>query len=219
MKKSPEKHAGTVHRVRGGQRFPYVVSSSGGILCFRLAAGPREGARPTVFLDRDGVLNRRIAGGYVTCWADFVLLAGVVPALEQLHRRGFQLVIVSNQAAVAKGLLKWETLADITRRSLRRFQAGGGQIDAAFFCLHQPSDLCDCRKPKPGLLQEAARSLPIDFSRSFLIGDSAADILAGAAMGCKTVYLARTLRPDVPATHQARTLSQAVQWIRRESGG
>ncbi len=154
----------------------------------------------------------------MTRWADFVLLPGVVPALGQLHHCGFQVIIVSNQAGVAKDMLKRETLADITRRSLQQFQAGGGQIDAAFFCLHQPSDLCECRKPKPGLLQEAARSLPIDFSRSFLIGDSAADVLAGAAMGCRTVYLTRISSSDVAATYQARTLGQAVKWIRRQSG-
>ncbi len=217
MKNSPEK-PGTVNRARGGQRFRYVVSSRDGILRFRLAGGLTKVAKPTVFLDRDGVLNRRIDGGYVTRWADFVLLPGVVPALRQLHHCGFQLIIVSNQAGVAKGVLQRETLEEITRRSLQQFQAGGGQIDAAFFCLHQPSDLCECRKPKPGLLRAAARSLPIDFSRSFLIGDSLADVLAGTAVGCATVYLTHASSSEVAATHQARTLGQAVQWIRRRSG-
>jgi histidinol-phosphate phosphatase family protein len=197
----------------------YLIRNRGGILSFCRADYAAPGPRATVFLDRDGVLNKRIKGGYVTQLSEFALLPGVLGALRRLRNLGFQLVIVSNQAAVAKGLLTWEALAHITQMSLNRFQAAGGAIDAAFFCLHQSSDSCECRKPGPGLLQESAGWLKIDFNRSFLIGDSPADIVAGAAMNCKTVYLARFSEANVKATHQARTLRQAVRWIEGEAVG
>lgn len=218
MKELRKRKNATFSSRDDGGLVQYGISRTNGILRFQLGRKPAGVPSPTVFLDRDGVLNRRIVGGYVTCWDDFELLPGVVEALALLGKIGFQTAIVSNQAAVAKGLLGWETLADITARSLQQFHAGGGQIDGAFFCLHQPSDQCGCRKPKPGLLLEAARCLPVDFSRSFLIGDSEADMLAGAAAGCKTVYLAPALSSRVTATHQARTLDEAVRWIRRQSG-
>jgi len=202
-----------------GDRTHYVIKNRHGILAVCRGDYAAPGPKPTVFLDRDGVLNKRIGGGYVTHWSEFVLLPGVLGALRQLRRLGFQLVIVSNQAAVSKGLLPWEALAGITRMSLDRFRRAGGGIDAAFFCLHQPSDSCDCRKPSPGLLRESSRWLKIDFKESFLIGDSPADIVAGAAMNCKTVFLARLPDPNVKATHQARTLGQAVRWIAVQAGG
>jgi D-glycero-D-manno-heptose 1,7-bisphosphate phosphatase len=86
-------------------------------------------------------------------------------------------------------------------------------VDGAFFCLHHPNEDCSCRKPKPGLLRVAAHFFPTDFSKSFLIGDSIGDILAGAAMACRTIYLAAKPDASVPATHQARSLSEAVRWI------
>jgi histidinol-phosphate phosphatase family protein len=195
----------------------YSISNQQGILAFRRtnAVGPRR--RGTVFLDRDGVLNRRVVSGYVTRWEEFKILTGVLPALRTLRELHFQLVIVSNQAGVGKGLLTLEELANLTCMSLQAFQAAGGVVDGAFFCLHHPADACRCRKPKSGLLEEAARRLRIDFDRSFLIGDSLADILAGNLMGCKTVYLTRSMDPAVPAAHQARTLGKAVQWIKTHS--
>ncbi|MBV8890997.1 MAG: HAD-IIIA family hydrolase, partial [Acidobacteria bacterium] len=128
----------------------------------------------------------------------------------------FQLIVVSNQAGVAKGLLKWQDLLSITCKSFEFFQEAGG-IDAAFYCLHQPSDACGCRKPKPGLLEQAARYLKIDFRRSFLVGDSASDMLAGAAMGVKTIYLASSPDPNAKASFVTCTLKQAVCWIRGQS--
>ena len=191
----------------------YTVSCKDGILQFRASDGARLPRRATVFVDRDGVLNRRVEGGYVTRWSDFIVLRGVVSALRILRAHNFQVVIVSNQAGVGKGLMTWEQLARITHRSLRKFAMAGGSVDAAFFCLHQTADNCNCRKPKPGLLQAAARCVEIDFARSFLIGDSPADIAAGAAMKCTTVYLSPSFDKTVNACHQARNLMQAVRWI------
>jgi len=199
------------------QPVSYSVDNQQGMLVFCHNGGCDLHVRGTVFLDRDGVLNHRVVGGYVTRWEQFKIMRGVLPALRTLRNLRLQLVIVSNQAAVGKGVLDWEELANITRASLQQFHAAGGTIDAAFFCLHQPTDACGCRKPRSGLLEEAARRLKIDFDRSFLIGDSLADILAGNSMGCKTVYLTSLMDAAVPAAYQARTLGKAVQWIKTHS--
>jgi D-glycero-D-manno-heptose 1,7-bisphosphate phosphatase len=195
----------------------YSIRNQEGILAFCRTDAVDLEMRGTVFLDRDGVLNRRIVGGYVTRSEEFKVLRGVLPALRALRELQLQLVIVSNQAAVGKGLLRWEDLANITRMSLQAFQTAGGIVDAAFFCLHQPADACRCRKPRAGLLEEAARRLKIDFHTSFLIGDAPADILAGNSMGCRTIYLTRIMDPSIPAALQTRTLARAVQWIKMHS--
>jgi D-glycero-D-manno-heptose 1,7-bisphosphate phosphatase len=197
----------------------YIVDTQTGILSFRRAIQWSADPKPAVFLDRDGVLNRHIPDGYVTRWDEFVILPGVPTALRRLQSAGFRLVIVSNQAGVAKGVLSCNDLIHITSLALRKFAEEGADVDGAFFCLHHPGDDCPCRKPKPGLLRLAAHFFPTDFSASFLIGDSCNDILAGAAMACRTIHL--TAQPDasVPATHQASNLREAVQWIISGSTG
>jgi histidinol-phosphate phosphatase family protein len=194
-------------------RSDYIVDIKRGVLRFRrLLEGP-PGLMPAVFLDRDGVVNRHTPGEYVTRWAEFKILPGVPNALRRLRRAGFRLVIVSNQAGVPKGFLKRDELIRMTNISLRKFKGAGADVDGAFFCLHHPNEDCSCRKPKPGLLRVAAHFFPTDFSRSFLIGDSLVDIVAGAAMTCRTIYLAAKPDASVPATYQAGNLSEAVRWI------
>jgi D-glycero-D-manno-heptose 1,7-bisphosphate phosphatase len=188
----------------------YRITERNGILSFCLPTIRPRKPQSAVFLDRDGVLNRRIPGGYVTRWADFVFLPGVKETLGRLGVAGFQLLIVSNQAGVAKGMLSCSDLIRITQASLGELQAAGVRVQGAFFCLHAPSDACSCRKPNVGLLREAARRLPIDFRRSFLIGDSASDIQAGAGMGCATIYLGDD---SIPATYRTEILNDAVSWI------
>jgi D-glycero-D-manno-heptose 1,7-bisphosphate phosphatase len=194
----------------------YVIGEADGILSFCRENGRKPGLRPAVFLDRDGVLNRRVEGGYVTRWTEFKILPGVLPAVRTLRALDLLLVIVSNQAGVAKGLLSVEDLAEITCNSLEVLGTAGG-IDAAFFCLHQPSDRCSCRKPQVGLLELAAEYLNINLQCSFLVGDSPADIQAGKAMGCRTVYLARSPDASVSPCFWARTLGQAAAWIAVQS--
>ncbi len=190
----------------------YEISISDGILTFFSKEVGCEGKR-TVFLDRDGVLNLRIEGGYVTRWSEFTLLPGVKDALRLLTAAGFQLVIVSNQAGVAKGELSGETLIEITQRALEEFSEAGGMITGALFCLHQPSDNCGCRKPQPGLLRKAMQDLPVNTKGSFMVGDSPADIQAGSAVGLRTIYVTEHATPAVPADAFAKDLEGAVQWI------
>jgi D-glycero-D-manno-heptose 1,7-bisphosphate phosphatase len=153
--------------------------------------------RPAAFLDRDGVIN--VERDYVYRIEDFELLPGVVEALAGLQRAGYALVVVTNQGGIGLGLY---TEADMQRlhTHLRSLLAEAGvQLDGIFHCPHHPRspDLamrgpCDCRKPAPGMLLQAARELQLDLPRSFLIGDKADDVAAGRAAGVGQNFLARS---------------------------
>jgi D-glycero-D-manno-heptose 1,7-bisphosphate phosphatase len=188
------------------------INVRNGILSFHFSGNHSRTPCPTVFLDRDGVLNRRIPGGYVTRWEEFAFLPGVMESLAKLGDAGFQLVIISNQAGVAKGILTCADLIQITEMSLDELQAHGVRVEGAFFCLHSSSDACSCRKPKVGLFQEAARLLPVNFRRSFFIGDSPSDMHAGAEMGCATIYLGGA-GEFTSADYHAANMNDAVGWV------
>ncbi len=143
-----------------------------------------------VFLDRDGVINQNpVEGEYVTRWEDFHILPGVVEGITLLNRAGFSVIVVTNQRCVAKGLL---TIADLERMHKRMTDVlaiAGATIDATFYCPHEMEPSCDCRKPAPGMLLNAARSLGLELAASWMIGDSDIDIEAGKNAGCKTARL------------------------------
>jgi D-glycero-D-manno-heptose 1,7-bisphosphate phosphatase len=142
-----------------------------------------------VLLDRDGVINQRIAGGYVTRWEEFVFLPGALQGLRLLTEKGYQALIVSNQAGVGKGLMTAEDLQVITRRFVEEVEAQGGRIQKVYYCPHRAEDGCPCRKPKPGLLLEARAEHGFAFEETFLIGDSQSDLLAAYAVGCPTIMI------------------------------
>jgi D-glycero-D-manno-heptose 1,7-bisphosphate phosphatase len=142
----------------------------------------------TLFLDRDGVLNRKIEGGYVLNPAMLELLPGAAAAVRALSGRFGTIVIVTNQRGVGRGLMSAADLDSVHERLLETLHAGGGRIAAIFVCPHDLAAGCDCRKPKTGLaLQAKARFSEIDFSRSVLVGDSASDVEMGRRLGMLTV--------------------------------
>jgi D-glycero-D-manno-heptose 1,7-bisphosphate phosphatase len=143
-----------------------------------------------VFLDRDGVTNRKAPDGqYVTRWEDFHLLPGATEGVAQLNRAGFCVVIVTNQRCVAKGLLTEAELEILHGRMIDQLARGGATIDAIYYCPHELEPPCRCRKPAPGMLLEAARSRNLDLAASWIIGDSDSDIQAGKNAGCRTAWL------------------------------
>ena len=145
----------------------------------------------TVFLDRDGVINR-LRSDYVLSWNDFVFLPGVIDAIRLLNAAGMRVVVVTNQRAVARGLLSEEALTHIHARMVAELMAAGATIDAVYVCPHDKG-VCDCRKPQVGLFLQAQRAFPaIDFSRSVMIGDSLADMQAGSALGCRLLLVTET---------------------------
>lgn len=155
-----------------------------------LFTDPRGCTRqPGILLDRDGVINCRISSGYVTDWSEFRFVFGIKSVLAQLSRIGFPLIVVSNQAAVGKGIISAENLAEISRRFVASLHKAGTTIDAIYYCLHRQEDACSCRKPRPGLLQKAAREWHLDLSRCVMIGDSMGDIEAARAVNCNSILL------------------------------
>jgi D-sedoheptulose 7-phosphate isomerase len=175
---------------------------------------PGPGARAAVFLDRDGVLNdvvfRDGQPGSPRTVDEFQVSGGVAEALAGLTRARFPLLVVSNQPDVARGLLDRAALDEMTRRLLERLP-----IDGVFVCPHDDGDACSCRKPKPGLLEQAAAASAIDLSRSFIIGDSWKDVEAGRRAGCTTILVRREYNRDVPADHVCHDLESAVDFILR----
>jgi D-glycero-D-manno-heptose 1,7-bisphosphate phosphatase len=146
-----------------------------------------------VFLDRDGVINRKaIEGEYITSWEQMELLPGVAEGIALLNRAGFCVIVVTNQRCVAKGLISEGDLQDMHRRLREVLAHDGARIDAIYYCPHDLGSRCVCRKPAPGMLLEAAKSRKVELGLSWMIGDSESDIEAGNSAGCKTILLLET---------------------------
>ncbi|MGA2593079.1 MAG: HAD family hydrolase [Bryobacteraceae bacterium] len=168
-----------------------------------------------VFLDRDGVLTDallRDGKPYAAVTLAETRIAPDAPAaLARLKAAGFLLVVVTNQPDVARGIARREDVEAI-HAALR----AALPLDACFVCYHDDADACTCRKPLPGLLTQAAAEYGIDLARSFMIGDRWRDVDAGAAAGCRTIWIDRGYREPPPAhAPDARvgTLAAAAEWI------
>ncbi len=139
----------------------------------------------TIFLDRDGTLNRRPPPAeYVRSWADWEWLPGVLEALRLLTTSGYRILVVTNQPGIARGMMSEDDLLAIHRRMTDEAAAAGGHIEYVFYCPHGWNDGCDCRKPQPGMLYQAQRKYHLDLSRTPLIGDDERDGQAASAAGC-----------------------------------
>lgn len=149
----------------------------------------RHSGRRAVFFDRDGTLNVEV--NYLRRVEDVLLVPSAADALNSLSRAGFLLVAVTNQAGIARGLLDETMLGAIHERLQALLAAEGARLDAIYFCPHHPefSGACGCRKPLPGMLLQAASELGIDLDRSWMVGDTAADIVAGQAAGCRSILV------------------------------
>jgi D-glycero-D-manno-heptose 1,7-bisphosphate phosphatase len=139
-----------------------------------------------LFLDRDGVINRERAD-YVKCWEELEFLPGVLPALRGLAGLGIPILVVTNQSAIGRGIILRATVDRINARLREEIVAQGGRIDAFFVCPHRPEEGCICRKPKPGLLYQAAARFGLDLTRCLLVGDAITDCEAAAAAGCPCI--------------------------------
>lgn len=143
------------------------------------------------FLDRDGVINRNAPeGDYILRWEDVELLPGAVEGISKLRQAGFAVIVVTNQRCVAKGLITISELEQLHRRLTDSLAAAGAPIDAIYYCPHELGQSCSCRKPLPGMLEQAAESHGINLTQSWMIGDSDIDVEAGARAGCRTARLA-----------------------------
>ena len=145
--------------------------------------------RRAVFLDRDGTLNKDV--GYVHRKEDWQWLPGVAEALKRLRAVGYVLVVVSNQSGIARGMYDREALRLLEEWVNEELAAKNAAIDAWYYCPHLPeiTGPCECRKPEPGLLLQAARDLDLDLANSWMIGDRVRDVQAGLAAGCQSILL------------------------------
>ncbi len=146
--------------------------------------------RPAVFLDRDGVINEiSVLNGVPrppNNVEEFRFLPGVRETCEALNKAGYLLIVVTNQPDVARGTQTQERVEEINRLVEQELP-----VAVVLTCYHDNSDTCDCRKPKPGLLLQAASTWEIDLKRSFMIGDRWSDTQAGKTAGCKTILIER----------------------------
>ena len=147
-----------------------------------------------VFLDRDGVINRKLEDDYVKIWEDFHFLQGVKEAVRILNEKGYLVIVVTNQRGIARGLMTESDLEGIHRRMREEFQKYRAHIDDIFYCPHDISDNCACRKPQAGMLIEAQEKWDIDFSQSYIIGDSQSDIEAGQRVGCRGILTTKLIK-------------------------
>src|SRR3954447_7656759 len=146
-------------------------------------------AQPAVFLDRDGTIN--VERNYLHRPDEMVLIPGVPGAIGRLNRAGYRVVVVTNQAGIARGLYTAADMRAVHARLAELLAEAGAHVDAFMFCPHHPdfTGPCDCRKPAPGMLLAAASAYDLDLQRSWIVGDAAGDIGAGQAAGCRTVLV------------------------------
>ena len=146
--------------------------------------------RPSLILDRDGVINRRIPGSYISAPRDFVPTLGAMQAIGMLTPLFNRIVVATNQAGIGKGLMETEDLQAVHQKMLALAQAAGGRIDNVYHCPHHPDDGCNCRKPGTGMAEQAQADFPdIEFTDTWMVGDSVSDMQMGKALGMTTVLI------------------------------
>ena len=177
-----------------------------------------------LFIDRDGVINKDPGGwtkhNYVTDPKDLRFIPGSLEALKQLRNRGYKVIIVSNQGGISKGYFSVGHLDRVNKKMMDEVSKAGGEILEAFYCVHKDEDNCDCRKPKTGLLEMAAKKYGFNPRDAYFVGDSHVDVTAGKILGTKTIFVlsgkftvedVKTWR-DKPS-YIFKDLKAAVSWI------
>lgn len=183
--------------------------------------------RAAVFIDRDGCLTEEV--GYVNHVSRIRLLPRTADAIRRLNGAGMPAVMVTNQAGIARGYFTEALLHAVNAEMVRQLAAAGARLDGLYVCPHHPTEgeppyrmICDCRKPRPGLLQRAARDLRLDLAGSVMVGDKISDVAVGQSVGAAGVLVLTgygrgewehqraqwTSKPD----HVAEDLLDAVDW-------
>lgn len=191
-------------------------------------SSPPAPLRPAVFLDRDGTMNEQM--GYINHISRFHLLSGVAAAIRELNDHSIPVVVVTNQSGLARGYFPEELLLAVHEKMIRQLAEQGAHVDGIYVCPHHPEAkreeyrvVCDCRKPKPGLLLQAAREMGLDLAASFVVGDRWSDLKTAAACGAVPVLVltgygrgdAQYIGPTqvVQPTYVGADLTAVVQWI------
>lgn len=192
-------------------------------------------SRRAVFLDRDGVINNYVYNsefGTVDSPnnpSEFTLADGAAEAVAEFNRLGLVVIVISNQPGIAKGKFSPALLEQVTQKMHAGIAGCGGRIDGVYYCLHHPQAIvpeylvrCECRKPKPGMLLQAARDFAVDLRQSFMVGDGITDVEAGLAAGTRTIFVGQS-KPYIHAEFEkhgiapdfiAATLAASVPMIK-----
>lgn len=177
------------------ERFHSVVED---FTAGHVSAKNLKNTQKAVFLDRDGTINKY--KGFMRDIDEFELIPGVAKAIKKINSSGYLCIVVTNQPVIARGEVTYEQLDEIHNKMETLLGFEGAYIDGLYYCPHHPHKgyegeipelkiECDCRKPKPGMLLNAAKDFNIDLSRSYMVGDGENDIKAGNAAGCKTILI------------------------------
>ncbi|AEB08819.1 D-glycero-beta-D-manno-heptose 1,7-bisphosphate 7-phosphatase [Desulfobacca acetoxidans] len=178
-----------------------------------------------VFLDRDGVINEEM--GYINHLSRFRLLPGSAAAISRLNQQGLKVVVATNQSGVARKYFPASLIDQVHDLMIELLRQQGAAVDAIYVCQHAPDEGCPCRKPRPGLLLQAAQELGIDLGRSYVVGDRYNDIQLAANVGAQGILVLtgygrgelenyqgeRRAEPD----YIAADLTEAVEWILRDA--
>lgn len=179
--------------------------------------------KAAVFIDRDGTINEEV--GYLGDADELSLLPGAAEAIRRFNETGLEVIVVTNQAGVARGYFGEDSVRKVNGRLIRELADGGAHVRAIYYCPHHPDfpseecETCSCRKPNPGMLLLAAHDYDIDLSRSYMIGDTGKDVETGKNAGCKTILVltgyGREEKDKLEAEpdYIAEDLMAAVDWI------
>jgi len=171
-----------------------------------------------IVLDRDGVINQD-SPTYIKSPEEWHAIPGSIEAIAKLHRHGYKVVVATNQSGIARGYFTQNTLDAMHKKMLDQIEAAGGHIEDIFICPHGPEDGCECRKPKSGLLLQAANKFNISPSEMLIIGDSIRDILAAKNYGATAIFIKTSNKnDDLLAAKSAgisvyASLAEAVDYI------
>jgi len=187
----------------------------------------RQFLRPAVFLDRDGTIGEEM--GYVNHVDRFQVFPYAAEAIRHLNEAEIPVVVVTNQSGIARNIFPETLVHEVHKKMVAELAAGGAWIDAIYFCPHKSEDACVCRKPNPGLLEQAAREHGLDLAGSWVVGDRYADLEMGHAAGARGILvmtgygrgeyeLHRSTWPTQPDA-LAANLSDAVRQIPRNRAG
>jgi D-glycero-D-manno-heptose 1,7-bisphosphate phosphatase len=177
-----------------------------------------------VFLDRDGTVSEEV--GYLNHISRFRLLNGVTAAIRKLNQASLPVIVVTNQSGVGRGYFPEQLVRDVHDRMNAELLEAGARLDGVYYCPHVSSDECECRKPKTGMLEQAARELGLDLRKSFVVGDRYGDIELAKCAGARSILVRTGYGEGDLAWHGKRwahqpafvaaDLPEAVEWILKE---
>ncbi|MDD3471604.1 MAG: D-glycero-beta-D-manno-heptose 1,7-bisphosphate 7-phosphatase [Syntrophaceae bacterium] len=170
--------------------------------------------KKAIFLDRDGVINRKLPENrYVANQKEFELIPGVRAALKILSKLGYLLIVVTNQRGIARGLMDETQLNEVHRHMKTKLEERDILLDGIYFCPHDRDEGCNCRKPRPGMILEATTQFNIDLDQSFMVGDSDSDVAAAVSAGVRAIRISSEIDPQAYLTFP--TLVDFAQYLDR----